>query len=180
MAPHDEYFIVDNSRASLIHREGTSGLFAIVKLSHKNVESKTQISHRRGGTRRSQARRVGARRGGADTALRGGTGAGRSGAPRARPFVFYPQNGTQPSSKCRRKHERIKSYLNRIKEHDDQLTSGLSAGRWPPLVPGSWPMDRSLRVSVNFVHAGHVWECSGCFVYWLCVYIWVYSRKPLW
>ena len=71
---------------------------------------------RRGGLARGEAGRGGARR--------GGTEAGQSGAPRARPLVFDPQNGKQPSRTLLRKHERMKSYVNRTKEHDERLTTG--------------------------------------------------------
>ena len=41
-------------------------------------------------------------------------------------------------------------------EYDNRLTSGLSAGRRPLLIPGCWPVYRRLFVSVNRFHARHV------------------------
>ena len=42
-------------------------------------------------------------------------------------FRFDPQGGKQPSWMTLLKHARIKSYVNRIKEHDERLISGIPA-----------------------------------------------------
>ena len=43
-----------------------------------------------------------------------------------------------------------------MEEYNERLTRGLAAGRRPLFVPGCWPVDRRLFVSVNFFHARHV------------------------
>ena len=57
-----------------------------------------------------------------------------------------------------RRHEQTKSHLNRIREHDNRLTTGLSAGPRQLFVPGCWSLDRCLFVPAFVFHAPHVRE----------------------
>ena len=60
----------------------------------------------------------------------GGTEAERCDPLRAHShvFAFFLAHQRQPPQKPRRKHEQRKSYLNRIKEHDERLTRESSPG----------------------------------------------------
>ena len=49
-----------------------------------------------------------------------------------------------------------------MEEHNDRLTSGLSAGREALFIPGCSPVDRCLFVSVNPFHARHIREQGTC------------------
>ena len=90
------------------------------------VESKTRTSHGRGGA---------AGRGGPRWDRRDAGGVGRFGQ-RATSRFQPAEHRRQPSWTFVRKHDQTKSHANRIEEHDDRLTSGLSAGPDALFAPG--------------------------------------------
>ena len=91
------------------------------------VDSKTQTYHGRSGAgRRTAAERAGRSEAGRAEAGQGGMGRRRVGAPKGQTSILPPRRRGQPSwlpGHLLRGREQTSSHVNRIKEHEDRLTT---------------------------------------------------------
>ena len=105
-------------------------------------------------------------------ALRGGGGRAGLDANRTvrlgdKPPSYSPKHRRHVAWTTLQKHEQAKSYVNRWRNKTrgwqpvhNRFIRDLSAGREALFVPGCWPVDRRLFVSVNPFHARHVRESN--------------------